>query len=381
MPIAQPTISVIIPAYNYAQYLPIAIRSVLAQTFQDFEIIIVDDGSTDDTHSVVSEFVDPRIDYIYQENQGLAAARNTGIRSSHGLYIALLDADDAFYPAKLELQLRELSENPDISIIFTGWDFVLQSGKLIRHARPWEDNLNLDLESLLTNPQFSSSTALIRRDVFDRVGYFDRYLYRSEDFDFFIRAAANGCKMRWVKMVLCTYCIHQANMTKNDYHLNDPVDVLDRFFQLHKEMDDSLTREAYSRVYLKNASIYYQVGLVEEAKKSIDKAIECKPELMYGDIPKIVEIIRYWILDPRIFDKTVYMSKVINNLPGNCSGVYELRKKIYSFVYMDMAFSAYADREQTKTIQCVLRGVANDPRWLKNWGVWSIFIKSILKVN
>src|SRR5262245_16845767 len=107
-----PEVSVIIPSYNSARYLTDAVSSVLGQTFLDFEVLIIDDGSTDDTAAVISRYGE-RVGYIRQLNAGVAAARNRGIKESRGRYVAFLDADDTWHQDKLETQVRALRENPD----------------------------------------------------------------------------------------------------------------------------------------------------------------------------------------------------------------------------------------------------------------------------
>ncbi len=112
-----PIVSVIIPAYNQASYLGAAIRSVLEQSHQDFELIVVDDGSTDETASVCGQFDDARIRYLYQDNAGLSAARNTGLHCCQGAYITFLDADDLFLPGKLRLLLDTMEADPSLGLV------------------------------------------------------------------------------------------------------------------------------------------------------------------------------------------------------------------------------------------------------------------------
>src|SRR4051812_35041738 len=111
-----PTVSVIIPTYNCAALVTVAVDSVLAQTVQASEVIVVDDGSTDDTRERLSSY---RIRYLHQQNQGVAAARNNGLREASGDLIAFLDADDVWYPRKLELQIAAIEANPDIVLLGT----------------------------------------------------------------------------------------------------------------------------------------------------------------------------------------------------------------------------------------------------------------------
>ena len=118
-----PKVSVIIPTYNRAHLVGRAIRSVLNQTYQDFEIIVVDDGSTDNTEEVVKSFNDPRIRYIrHEENKGAAAARNTGIKAAKGKFIAFQDSDDEWLPKKLEKQMEAFDNaSPKVGVVYTGF--------------------------------------------------------------------------------------------------------------------------------------------------------------------------------------------------------------------------------------------------------------------
>ena len=111
------TVSIIIPAYNQAHYLGAAIASALGQSYGDVEVIVVDDGSTDKTREVVEQIGDPRLRYVYQENQGLSAARNTGIRHACGTYLSYLDSDDLFLPEKVALLLAVMEERPEVGLV------------------------------------------------------------------------------------------------------------------------------------------------------------------------------------------------------------------------------------------------------------------------
>lgn len=191
-------VSVIIPAYNRANLIGETIQSVLDQTFTDFEIIVVDDGSTDNTREVIDSFKDPRISYKYQENRGVAAARNTGIRFSGGEYIAFLDSDDLWLPQNLELKVKLLDACPDTALVFsdyyafdgdtgatvgTHWQnrpyrYLLESEERIR--RPFKATLPF---VTLMNPV----AVMVRSYVFNEVGYFDESLRGTDDWDMWIR--------------------------------------------------------------------------------------------------------------------------------------------------------------------------------------------------
>ena len=171
-------ISVIIPTYNCGLYLGEAIESVLSQTFQDHEIIVIDDGSTDDTKNIVRKYVlkyPEKIRYFYQKNMGPSAARNVGIREAEGEFIAFLDADDIFLPEKLDLQMAEILKSPSIGLVTCG-NYVVNANNIIRECSCAMNCFERDktLEILLTQNiiRGGGSTVMIRRECFKRVGLF-----------------------------------------------------------------------------------------------------------------------------------------------------------------------------------------------------------------
>ena len=189
-----PTVSVIIPTYNRAGVVGRAIQSVLHQTFQDFELIVVDDGSLDNTREIVREFQkqDRRITYIgHNKNKGGATARNTGIRASRGKYIAFLDSDDEWLAKKLEKQLTffEQGECPELGVVYTGVRYKSdRKGTALADTMPrlrgWVYS-NL----LWQNRVGTTSTPLIKKSCFNHVGLFDEQLPSKQDRDMWIRIA------------------------------------------------------------------------------------------------------------------------------------------------------------------------------------------------
>ncbi len=179
-------ISVIIPAYNAAPYIAEAIESCLNQTRPPDEIIVVDDGSSDDTASIAASF-SPSVRLIRQKNAGVSAARNLAVESSSGEWIAFLDADDWFYPQKLELQERCAEQNPDAVLIYTAVQSVFLDGvKTGPIFTPPED---LESELRYRCP-FHICSVIMRRDAFDAIGGFDPTLRCIEDWDLWLRLAA-----------------------------------------------------------------------------------------------------------------------------------------------------------------------------------------------
>lgn len=197
-----PSISVIVPCYNYGQFIGEALDSVLAQSYENWECIVVDDGSTDNTKAVVTQYAekDSRIKYFYQENQGLAATRNFGISLSRGTYLQFLDADDQIESRKLEFQLSVLEGNVGIDIVYGNVRLFETSSDETAH--PQSSNLSrstpLDgsggdvLRSLIQQNAMVVNACLIRSKAAKAVGNFDGDVKGIEDWDYWIRCAANG---------------------------------------------------------------------------------------------------------------------------------------------------------------------------------------------
>jgi glycosyltransferase involved in cell wall biosynthesis len=182
--------SVIIPVYNGAEFVGSAIRSVLEQTERDLDLIVVDDGSTDDTREVVRRFDDPRLRLIEQSNAGPSAARNRGIAEARGEWVGFLDADDSWMPEKLAKHLECAAKHPEAGLIYSSVVVVGDDDSFIEllHARITGDAL----ESLLFGNKISGggSSVTIRRDVFSRVGSFDPSIRFGEDWELWLRIAS-----------------------------------------------------------------------------------------------------------------------------------------------------------------------------------------------
>lgn len=217
-----PRASVVIPAYNYASYLKGAIDSVLSQTFTELEVIVVDDGSTDNTREIVAEYTDRRVRYVHQTNAGLSAARNTGIRNARAPYVGFLDADDQWLPELLQRCLEKFSLlPPEFAWIATGVRRVDHEGNPIP-SRPGSLSGEGELtcrDFILKNRPLSSSV-VIKREVFDRCGFFDTQLRSSEDRDMWIRIGAHY-RLYFLASPLALLRRHPANMSKHALRMKE----------------------------------------------------------------------------------------------------------------------------------------------------------------
>lgn len=191
VPLRQTGVSVVIPAYNYAQFLPGAIASVLNQTGPPFELIIVDDGSTDNTREVVAQYGD-RIRYIYQTNAGLAASRNTGIRNARFDHLAFLDADDEWLPGFLQILFAKFAELPEtFAVIACRETYVNADGEPFATKRlSPQVAREITCRDILLKTQFAADGVVVKRAAFDECGLFDDTMRSSEDRDMWARIAA-----------------------------------------------------------------------------------------------------------------------------------------------------------------------------------------------
>lgn len=198
MAIKSPLVSVVIPTYNRASFVSEAIESVLDQTFSDYEIIVVDDGSTDNTHEILEQYRD-KIQYIYQENEGVSAARNTGIKNSTGLWLAFLDSDDKWMPEYLATQMEGIRRSPEISMQTTdcytigGERTYFEMNRVIGEFKG-RDYLHLSdpFRFVVTHGPWQVGSTIFRRDAIIKAGLFDTSFDLNEDFELMARVALQG---------------------------------------------------------------------------------------------------------------------------------------------------------------------------------------------
>ena len=230
MSIPEPTVGVIIPTYNCDRYIIQAVESVLAQQDCQYEIIVIDDGSTDATEQVLEPYKD-RIRYIKQENQGVAAARNHGIASARASLISFLDADDYFLPGKLAHQAEILLRRSDLGIVHSGWQRVDSEGNKLLDVRPWEQVPELDLENWLRWKPVLPSAMMFRREWLQYVGGFDARFPPAEDTNLVLKLALKGCKTAWLRQITVCYRQHESSaMHKGLPQARSLMAVTDDFF-------------------------------------------------------------------------------------------------------------------------------------------------------
>ena len=285
-----PKVSVVIPAYNCARFLEDAVKSVLAQKYENFELIIIDDGSTDETVEVISRFSGP-VRCIRQQNQGRAQARNVGLRNATGVYIAFLDADDIWEPDHLARSVQFLETHPSIGLVHgevkaidaDGQELVHKS--LLRIYRQ-ERKRRGDYFSLLFCYAIFSSAVVFRRVCLERTGFFDPAFQICEDYEWYLRFSLYSQIGLMEKPSTAKYRLHSGNVVSQ----YDPktiaktyVAILGKHLQL---IDEKYTGENYrkfrSRILMKLAEFQLTDLGKSEARNLLLEALRLDPRVIFN---------------------------------------------------------------------------------------------------
>ncbi|HEX7976114.1 MAG TPA: glycosyltransferase [Anaerolineales bacterium] len=208
-----PKVTVLLPSYNRAGLLPVALHSVFAQTYSDFELIVVDDGSTDDTASVVRGFPDPRLRYLSQENRGISGALNAGLGLARGVYIARVDSDDRWLPDLLEREVAVLETRPDVGLVYSKAQAMDPQGQPLAQILGAPEKFpGQTLKSILYGDFVCTITAVVRRECLEQAGPFDENLKGNEDWDMWVRLA-RVCRFAYLDQVLANFRQHTGRTT------------------------------------------------------------------------------------------------------------------------------------------------------------------------
>ena len=238
----KPLISVTMTTYNHEKYIAESIHSILDQTLQDFELVIVNDGSTDNTEQIIKSFHDPRIKYIYQENQGPSACANTALRNSQGKYIALMSGDDVSYPTRLEVQYNEYIKGKP-RLLFSHCNLIDDDSKLLEgehFASSFFNHPNRSREEILRYFFFygnylNAVTCFTEKNIFDELGWYDIRLLQLQDFDMWMRGLIHGYEIEIIQQKLIKYRIRSGNQNLSAYRLDSAERILFELTKVYKQ--------------------------------------------------------------------------------------------------------------------------------------------------
>lgn len=247
-----PTVSVIIPTYNHEKFINQTIESVLNQTFQDFEIIITDDGSTDNTKNIIKSFNDKRIKFFsFKENKGVPTALNNCLKHASSKYISLLGSDDLFEKQKLERQVSFLEKNKNIGAVFSWANIIDEKNNLINNKNPLYLRFKQQNKSryqwlnyfFYKSNCLCASSALIRKSIHDKVGKYDERYLQLQDFDFWIRLCLKY-EIYIIKEPLVKYRFNtdKKNLSADDEEKNnrlfwEHLSIMNNFLNIKKKED------------------------------------------------------------------------------------------------------------------------------------------------
>lgn len=275
-----PLVTAVIPNYNYSRYLADAVGSALNQTYENLEVIVVDDGSTDDSLKVLEQFSD-RIKVIAQQNAGVSAARNNGVAAGAGEYLAFLDADDVWHPEKIKKQVERFASEPSLGMVHVGVRDIDADG---RELRTLLDGMQGDVapELLISDRPVilgGGSGIMITRRIFDDVGGFDQRLSTCADWDIFYQMGLRS-KVAFIPYVLLDYRFHGSNMHGNLFRTErDAMLCLEKAFSSPSPQISALRDQAYGKSHLILSGSYYHAGEIYQSLLHGIKAIYYKPKL------------------------------------------------------------------------------------------------------
>ncbi len=309
-----PRVSIIIPTYNRSKLLRVALKSALAQTYPNIEIIVVDDGSTDDTAAVVAQYAG-RVTYLKQANQDVAAARNTGIRAASGEYLTFLDDDDLIMPTKIARQVQVLASRPEVGLVHCRFYYADEDGNYLYKADLLPEGEVL--QELVCSNFVWVGAPLIRRHCFDQVGLFDEEIPAiCADWDMWLRIAQAGYRFACVQEPLGVYRIHRDGMMSDVAELErGNFAVLEKVYSNpHLPADvAALKEQAYGKIRFWISCRYYDAGQWDDARRNLAAALALRPQLLEQP-EELSRLVCNHALSHRVRDPFQFVAGVLDHL-------------------------------------------------------------------
>ena len=272
-----PTVSVIIHTFNNEKFIAETVKSVLRQTYNDYEIIVVDDGSEDGTRNALLPYMQD-IRYHYKENGGIASAKNAGISLCNAEFVAFLDHDDLWVPDKLKIQMEHFNNNPQVGLVYAKYT-SFRDGKELR-TKPEKGYSGWIFKELLSKSFIQTSTVMVKRECLDAVGPYDESFTLGDEYDMFLRVAKRF-QCGFVDKELTRYRVHDRNASKDDLLFDkENLRVFKKVYNGYTDLDEKekkILRKRIAMYSIKVAKGLYSQGQLEESKKYQKDALKYLP--------------------------------------------------------------------------------------------------------
>jgi glycosyltransferase involved in cell wall biosynthesis len=356
-----PRVSIIIPTYNRSKLLRVALESALEQTYPNIEVIVVDDGSTDDTATVMAQYAG-RVTYLKQANQDVAAARNTGIRAASGEYLTFLDDDDLILPIKIARQVQVLDFQPGVGLVHCQFYRANEDGNYLNQIGLLPEGEVL--HKLVCRNFVWVGAPLIRRHCFDRVGLFDEGIPSiTADWDMWLRIAQAGYRFACVQEPLGVYRIHRDSMLSDVVKLERGLfAVLEKVFSNPQLPADVavLKKQALGEICFWIGCRYYAAGQWDDARRSLAAALALRPQLLRQP-GRLLRFLRDDALSPRVRDPFQFVAGVFDHLPACADGLQRYRSHLLSQIYAGLAMRNYGAGNIAYAKSQLTEAIALDP--------------------
>lgn len=385
-----PKVSICIASYNHARFLPAAIESALAQTFRDFEIVIVDDASTDDSFEIAKSYAAeyPALIRLFthpgHRNRGISATVNLACEMSRGEYWMGLPSDDLLYPEKLERQVEFLDKHRDIGWVYSYADYIDGEGERLPQRGPFGKDITRSrdaLETLIQDNYISGMTVLMRREASEKAGPFDESLVYS-DWDFWVRMLVHS-KVAFMDSSLVMYRVHTYNTSVGiDEHRNirHGLDVMQSLKRKSASIGGALVRpRTQALLDLQIAYHLFVLGNEEEASGHLTSAFETEPTLKQDSeyFTQWLKERTYYLINtfPAGSEECSFSSWVLHHLPGGLSDSFI--KRVAAVDFARAAFGSY-QTDLRAARRLALKCFARDSSWLREKNLLSIFLESLI---
>lgn len=387
-------VSVVIPTYNSAKYIVSTVESVLNQTYPDFEVIVVDDGSTDETQQLLQPYRD-RISYIFQENKKYSGARNTGLRAATGEYIAFLDSDDLWLPTKLEEQVAVFSGHPDVVLVHCAAAYIDPQGQPVKYKGKQQKGTE-ESSIIIANQSralftfdtiITTSTVMFRRSLLNEVGLFDDTHIHGEDWELWVRLGAKG-PFAYISKPLAEYRVYGwqkvLKAESSQAWVQDQFRTVERASSLWQGDAAELAQlraRSTETIYRRAALASYQLGHGAQGRDYLEKALAADPELNNKErlLELAVDRAKAIENDTGVYDEAVnFIETLFANLPVLMAHLKHNGKEAIAWLYLGGAFEKAQEDDAAAVRRLLSKAVTQSPVVLRNRGVISLAVEAWL---